>query len=165
MKCYHLLLTALSLSLVGLITSSQATNPANSSRAEAQQNPSSDVPLNQSPSGIPSSNLTQLFSRIWRVTSASTTPAPGSIHVFLPNGTLLSTSCVETYGIYTWRIYKNAPRVLRVTENGQLAYTATILKLTDTKLRLRKNLVLSNEIEEVTLTAVQKEFVCPDLRK
>jgi hypothetical protein len=108
-------------------------------------------------------NLTQLFSRIWRVTDAPAQPAPGSLFIFLPNGTLLETSCVETYRIATWTIDKSAPTVLRVMEDGQLAFTAAITELTDTTLKLQNTLVRSNEQQTVTLTAVEEEFVCPDL--
>jgi hypothetical protein len=110
-------------------------------------------------------DLTQLFSRVWRVTQAPTQPASGSIFIFLPNGTLLQTSCTETYRIATWTIDKASPRVLRVVEDGQLVYTASIEQLTDTTVRLQRSLVPSNEKQTVTLTAVQQEFVCPDLPK
>ena len=112
-------------------------------------------------------DLTQLFSRIWRFTDSNrpSTPPLSSIYIFLPNGTLLETSCAETYRIATWTIDKQAPLVLRVVEDGQLAFTATISELTDTTLRLQQILVRNNEKRELTLTAVEKEFVCPDFRK
>ncbi len=112
-------------------------------------------------------DLTQLFSRIWRFTDSNppSNPPLNSIYIFLPNGTLLETSCTETYRIATWTIDKQAPLVLRVVEDGQLAFTATIAELTDTRLRLQQILVRSNEKRELTLTAVEKEVVCPDFRK
>ena len=110
---------------------------------------------------IPKESSPKLFSRIWRVTSSQS--APGSIYVFLPNGTLLETSCVETYRIATWTMDKAAPHVFQVVEGGRPAFTATITELTDTTLRLREALARSNEERNVTLTAVEQEFVCPDL--
>jgi|GEM_PF-773482 hypothetical protein len=110
-----------------------------------------------------SGSLTQLFSRVWRVTKAPSQPASGSIYAFLPNGTLIQTSCTEPYRIASWTIDKAAPRTLRVVEDRQLAYTATIAQLTDTTLQLQQTLVRSNEKRAITLTAVQQEFVCPDL--
>jgi hypothetical protein len=110
-------------------------------------------------------DLTSLFSRPWRVTAAPSEPALGSINIFLPNGTMLQTSCVETYMISSWTIDKARPQVLQVSENGQAAYTAEILELTDTTLRLRKTLLPSNETQEVTLTAVEDQFTCPDLSR
>ena len=50
-----------------------------------------------------------------------------------------------------------------MSENGELAYTAKILELTNTTLRLRKRLIRSNETQDVTFTAIEEEFVCPDL--
>lgn len=90
-------------------------------------------------------------------------PAPGSIYVFLANGTFLQTSCVETYALSGWTIDKDAPNVLRVSENGQVALTAEILELTNTTLRLRQTLVRSGDTQEVTLSALEDEFICPDL--
>ena len=128
-----------------------------------------NVPAAAAPSSksktVASTSLSQLFSRIWSVEKAPSQPALGSIYVFLPNGTLLETSCGETYRIATWTIDKKAPRVLRVVEDGQLAFTATITNLTDTDLRLQQHLTRVNETRELTLKAIAKEFVCPDLRR
>ena len=110
-------------------------------------------------------SLAPLFSRVWRITKAPTPPAPGSIYVFLPNGTLLETSCVETYRIAAWTIDKNSPRELRVVEDRQPAFTAQIEELTDTTLRLQKRLTRNKETQDVTLSAVEGEFVCPDMPK
>ena len=53
-----------------------------------------------------------------------------------------------------------------MTEDGRLAFTASILSLTSHDLRLRQTLAFGNhEIHEVTLTAIDKEFVCPDMPK
>ena len=58
------------------------------------------------------------------------------------------------------------PGTLEVTEDGRLAFTATILSLTSHDLRLRQTLAFGNhEVREVTLTAIDKEFVCPDMPK
>jgi hypothetical protein len=83
----------------------------------------------------------------------------------LPNGTLIEASCVTTYRIGTWTIDKETPNVLQVVEDGELAYTATIVELTNTTLRLQQNVVRINEIKDITLTAIEEEFVCPDLPK
>ncbi|MBW4420528.1 MAG: hypothetical protein KME13_15045 [Myxacorys californica WJT36-NPBG1] len=171
----HLRFSALSVLLMGLIACSQSpsaesSQPSTSVAASpiaGSSKPASSVPASPAASSKASSNgdLTQLFSRVWRVTKAPSTPASGSIYTFLPNGTLLQTSCVEPYRISTWTIDKNAPRVLRVVEDGQLAFTATISQLSDTTLQLQQTLVRSNEKRAITLSAVQQEFVCPDLPK
>jgi hypothetical protein len=110
-------------------------------------------------------DLTQLFSHIWQVTDTLSKPAPGSIYVFLANGTLLQTSCAETYRIARWSIDKSDPSVLRVVEDGQLAFTASITELTSQTLKFRQKLARGNETRSVTLKAVEREFVCPDLPK
>lgn len=166
------LLPGLSLLLIGLSVCSASSHAGNSALPTAvsaspttsakPQSPSTPVAtaLTQASS---SADLTQLFSRIWRVTKATTAPASGSIYVFLPNGTLLQTSCREPYRIATWKVDKAAPRLLRVTEDGRQAFTARITRLTTTTLQIQRSLDRSNENQALTLTAVEQEFVCPDL--
>ena len=99
------------------------------------------------------------------MTKSPSPPAPGAIYIFLANGILLETSCVETYRIATWTIDKNDAGVLRVSEDGQPAFNATIVELTGTTLRLQQELIRSHEKKDLTLTAVAQESVCPDLPK
>jgi hypothetical protein len=107
--------------------------------------------------------LSLLFSRIWRVSKSPSPPAPGPST--FSNGTLLETSCVETYRIAIWTVDKKAPGILRIVEDGQLTFTATIAELTDTTLRMQQDLVRSHEKKDLTLKAVEQESVCPDLPK
>ncbi|HEY9641528.1 MAG TPA: hypothetical protein V6C57_13655 [Coleofasciculaceae cyanobacterium] len=160
MSQYPLKLSVLSLLLASLIACSQPP------KAENSQLPTVSPVSAATPVEMPSDgDLTQLFSRIWRVTTAPSQPVSGSIYIFLPNGTLLETSCAEPYRIATWTIDKNAPRVLQVVEDGQPAFAATIAELSATTLKLQQTLVRSNEKRDLTLTAVEQEFVCPDLPK
>ncbi len=125
-------------------------------------------PLAQTPSSAPSaaSDLTPLFANIWRITSATPYPNSGSIYIFLRNGTLLETSCVETYRIATWKTDSKNPGTIEVSEDGRLAFTASVLSINSHDLRLRQTLAFgSHEVREVTLTAIDKEFVCPDMPK
>jgi hypothetical protein len=110
-------------------------------------------------------SLSSLLNHIWRVTKSPAQPAAGSIYIFVANGTLLETSCVETYRIAAWTIDKSSPQELRVVEDRQLAFTANITKLTNTTLRLQQHLVRRKETRDLTLTAVEGELVCPDLSK
>ena len=112
---------------------------------------------------LPADHLTHLFSRPWQF-SAGEHPA-GAMYIFLPNGTLLETSCVETYRIATWAADKSNPKILRITEDGRLAFTATITSLSDTRLELQQTLAHGGEKHTLTLKAVNSEFVCPDLNR
>lgn len=162
---HHRLFPVLGLLFAGLIAC-QSTDTGNSVNSEQQEAISvATSPQSTSAQTTSGRDLTQLFSRVWRVTAAPSAPAAGSIYIFLPNGTLLQTSCVETYAIFPWVINKETPNVLQVSENGELAYRAEILELTGVTLRLQKRLVRTNETQEVTLTAVEEEFICPDLPK
>lgn len=159
MNTRYLQLPALSLLLVGLIACSQRSD------ANTPQ-PSPNIAI--SPTATPettSNDLSQLFSHIWRITNAPSQTPSGSIYIFLANGTLLETSCGEPYRIATWTIDKESPRVLRVVEDGELAFTATIAELTSSTLQLQQTLVRSNEKKNLALTAIEQEFVCPDLPK
>ncbi|MBD2090046.1 hypothetical protein H6F67_09295 [Microcoleus sp. FACHB-1515] len=158
------LLLVLSVLVAGLIGCTQSVSPtSNNTVAQSTTSPTPTTAQTTPSQTAADADLTILFSKIWRVTDASSNPASNTIYVFLPNGTLLQTSCTETYGIYGWTVDKETPRVLQVSENGSPAYTAEIVELTNTSLRLNRRLLRTNESEEVTLTPVEEEFVCPDL--
>lgn len=121
---------------------------------------------NQPTTAIRDTDLSRLIGRIWLISDDPFGSASGSIYVFLPNGTLLETSCVETYRIATWSADKSEPGTLHVTEDNRPAFTAKLGKATDKTLGLQKTLLLGNrETRDLTLTAIDKEFFCPDIRK
>ncbi|MCU0566577.1 MAG: hypothetical protein MUF49_08265 [Oculatellaceae cyanobacterium Prado106] len=163
----YLQLFTIILLLSGLMACSQFLgtdrSPSQTPIATSPTTPAATPTATPSAAPTANTNLTQLFSRIWRVTAAPSQSPSGSIYIFLANGTLLQTSCTETYRIATWTIDREAPLVLRVVEDGQLAFTAAIADLSDTTLRLQQTLVQSNEQRDIVLEAVEEEFVCPDL--
>jgi hypothetical protein len=103
----------------------------------------------------PASDL--LVNKVWRVTSPNR--APGTFFAFLANGTLIMTSCVETYRLATWRA--EAPTRLEITEDPTVTYGADVLTLDETRLNLRLN--LKSEQVNLELATPQVPFVCPDL--
>jgi hypothetical protein len=123
------------------------------------------VPTSPDAPAKPATGADPLFRRAWRVTKAPAPPAPGSIYIFLPNGTLLETSCGEPYRVALWTRDAKDPHTLYVVENQLPAFTATIPELNDTTLRLQQKLPRSNETRDLTLSGVDQEFVCPDLPK
>jgi hypothetical protein len=136
-----------------------ACSPKPAPQAEQTQ-ASSEVP-----SSTAASATNALVGKIWRI-SASPAPAPGSIFVFLPNGTLLETSCVETYRVAQWTRDPVAAQNIRVIEDGRLAFTAVIAATTDHTIKLNQTLSAgSKETRELILTALEGESVCPDLPK
>jgi heat shock protein HslJ len=116
-------------------------------------------------SAAPVPKIDALSNRIWRFADADSTSAPGSIYIFLSNGTLLQTSCGETYRVAKWKVDKQSPSLLRVTEDGQLAFTAIIKEVTADSLQMQQNLVRSKETRNVRMQAVNQEYVCPDQTK
>ncbi|NOT27581.1 MAG: hypothetical protein HOP16_15960 [Acidobacteria bacterium] len=103
----------------------------------------------------PASRL--LVNKVWRVTSPNR--APGTFYAFLSNGTLIMTSCVETYRLATW--IAETPTRLEITEDTTVRYSADVLTLDETRLNLRLN--LKNEQVNLELATPQVPFVCPDL--
>ncbi len=128
---------------------------------------SAEVLLAQTPKSQSSPTwVDPLFASIWRITSATPYPHSGSIYVFLRNGTLLETSCVETYRVATWKADPKKPGTFEITEDGRLAFTASIVSVTSRALKIKQTLALGDrETREVTFEAVNKEFVCPDMPK
>jgi hypothetical protein len=60
---------------------------------------------------------------------------------------------------------KQQAKLLRVLEDRQLAFTANIAELSDSTLHLQKQLARSKETQEVRYSAIEGEFVCPDMPK
>ena len=99
-----------------------------------------------------------LVNTVWRITSPEGRP-PGSFYLFLPNGTLVMTSCVETYRLATWR--SETTDRLTIVEDTAVGYTADIQALSGDSLSLRLN--LRSEQIDLTFEPARAPFVCPDL--
>lgn len=118
------------------------------------------------PDAASSEAANPLLGRIWRVPESPYGAAAGSIYVFLPNGTLLETSCVETYRVATWTPDKTDSRTVHVVEDQRPAFDATVVQSSVGSIQLKQTLAMGNrETRELTLAAVDREFVCPDLKK
>ena len=113
----------------------------------------------------PGAALNSLFGSVWTVTKAPSPPAHGAIYIFLPNGTLFTTSCLETYRVSTWTEDPQSPGALRIVEDGQFVSTLQVDQLTSKTLRITETLTRSKTKRSLTLNAIEKEFVCPDLPK
>jgi hypothetical protein len=118
------------------------------------------APTNESQ--VQPATTTQLVGHIWRVEQ----PASGflgTIYIFVADGTLLETSCKETYRIAKWSSDANSAQSIQVIEDAQPAFTGTILEQSATGIRLQRRM-RHGETDELKLSAVAGEFVCPDLR-
>jgi hypothetical protein len=140
------------------------SRPAGGGSAAVESTPptGSTLPVAAATAGAPSPLVAQLAGHIWRVTG-SASPIPGAIYIFVPNGTLLETSCKETYRIATWSADAQSPETFQVVEDGSPAFTGKILESTANTLRLQRRLN-RGETDELKLVAVTGEAVCPDLR-
>jgi len=100
----------------------------------------------------------RLMNRVWRVDRPAGR-APGSFYVFLADGTLLMSSCVETYRLATWRVAGDDRLV--VTEDPAVSYGVRVLAVGEREARLRLELV--RETVDLELRAATAPFVCPGL--
>jgi hypothetical protein len=94
--------------------------------------------------------------KVWLATDPST--APGTLRLFLPNGTLLMDSCGETYRLAEWRTV--GERRLEWTEDTA-RIAAEITRLTDDELQLR--LQLRGEAKDEAFRVAKAPMVCPDM--
>lgn len=85
---------------------------------------------------------------------------PGSLRAFLSDGTLIMTSCVETYRLAPWRWVSGARLVW--DEDGQ-AVNAEVLVVSKESLGLAIELA-DGTTDSRTFEAAQSPVVCPDLR-
>jgi hypothetical protein len=90
----------------------------------------------------------------WRADPAS---APGSIQIFLDDGTLISDSCFETYRLSSWR--EDGDQLVW-TEDG-VDIRARIASLDPGELVLR--VLLPGGEEEQRFAAATVPYVCPDM--
>lgn len=100
---------------------------------------------------------TSLTERVWQRTD--TPDLPGSMQLFLSDGTLLSTSCWEGYRLSSWRM--TGEDTLSWDEDG-ITIPATIVEIDEVSLVLDLTLV-SGEILTQTFEVAPVPFVCPDM--
>lgn len=96
----------------------------------------------------------RFIGKIW----VSTTPghSRGTLMIFLPNRTLLMTSCFETYRISKWGV---AGDRIRWIEDA-IPIEAVISLASDNDLRLQ----LAGQDKVQTYVAATEPYVCPDMR-
>jgi hypothetical protein len=91
--------------------------------------------------------------------STDSSAAPGTLRIFLPDGTLLMDSCLETYRLAKWRAIDD--RHIEWQEDTA-RIEAEITQATADQLQLRLRLV--SEVKEENYRLAQVPFVCPDAR-
>jgi hypothetical protein len=94
---------------------------------------------------------------IWISTDPSA--APGTLRIFLPDGTLVMDSCVETYRLARWRAIDDR-RIEWQEDTARIL--AEIAQVTSDQLQLRLHLV--SEIKEENYRLAPVPFLCPDAR-
>lgn len=98
-----------------------------------------------------------LRDRVWIEQSAGA--APGSFRAFLSDGTLVMTSCVETYRLAPWRWVSDGRIVWE--EDGR-NINAEVAVVSDDTLALAIE-IADGIIQTRTFKAAESPIVCPDL--
>jgi len=100
-----------------------------------------------------------LLNRVW-VRSEDASGLPGSMQIFLPDGTLVSDSCWETYRLSRWQQVSDTE--ISWEEDGMTIHAA-IAALSPTELVLA--LKLGSEVAEQHFVPAAVPYVCPDMPK
>lgn len=100
---------------------------------------------------------TWFVGRTW--VSTDPAAAPGTLRIFLADGTLLMDSCGETYRLATWRTLGRGR--IAWTEDG-VRIAADVSRPSAGELRLR--LHLRSEVKDERYRLATVPFVCPDAR-
>ena len=98
-----------------------------------------------------------LVGQIWTATHAGA--APGSLKVFLADGTLVMTSCVETYRLSRWS--RVSPQRIAWEEDGAKIEAEAATQGPD---RLELRLLLRGGVRTETYTSAGVPFTCPPMR-
>ncbi len=104
------------------------------------------------------SALSGFTDRVWSRTEDG--GLPGSMKVFLSDGTLIEDSCWETHRLSPWRIVSET--AVSWNEDG-IDIDATIVSLTEAELVLR--LRLADGAVEERYEAATVPYLCPDIPK
>jgi hypothetical protein len=114
-------------------------------------------------SGNPSTRVAErarvtnlLVGKVWL--RAEPTSAPGTMRIFLANGTLVMDSCWETYRLVSWRSVSES--VLEWKEDASVI-EARVASVSDAELSLQ--LKLQSETVEERYRRALVPYTCPDL--
>ena len=94
--------------------------------------------------------------KTWMSTDPSA--APGTLRIFLPDGTLVMDSCGETYRLARWRALDER-RIEWQEDSARIE--AEVTQVSSDRLQLRVHL---RELKEENYRLAPVPFVCPDAR-
>ena len=114
-------------------------------------------PADQEPRAASREAQPPFVGKTWLSTDPSA--APGTLRIFLPDGTLVMDSCGETYRLARWRSIDER-RVEWQEDTARIE--AEVAQAGADQLQLRLHLV--SETKEETYRLAPVPFVCPDAR-
>ena len=96
--------------------------------------------------------------QVWIATDSSA--APGTLRIFLPDGTLVMDSCGETYRLVRWESL-DGDRIAWLEDVSRIE--ADIARGTSDELRLRLRLA-GGEVKDENYRLARVPYTCPDVR-
>jgi len=108
------------------------------------------------PAGGEASAAPPFVGKVWAGQDAQA--PPGTLRIFLPDGTLVMDSCFETYRLAEWQMAPGG-RLVIVEEGVEIP--AEILSASSAELKLR--LTLRDGAKEETYRPAPVPYVCPDM--
>ena len=128
------------------------------SGVDALDTSESGSPVDRPQSATPSRDGQPAFvGKVWISTDSAA--ALGTLRIFLPDGTMVMDSCVETYRLARWASIDDG-RIASQEDGGGSKRRLSEFTSDELKLRLR----LVNEIKEEHYRLAQVPYVCPDMR-
>jgi uncharacterized lipoprotein YbaY len=121
--------------------------------AAACRSPSADQEARTASPGAPPT----FVGKTWMSTDPSA--APGTLRIFLPDGTLVMDSCGETYRLARWRAIDDR-RIEWQEDSARIE--AEVTQVGSEQLQLRMQMV--RELREENYRLASVPFVCPDAR-
>ena len=121
--------------------------------AAACRSPSADQEARTASPGAPPT----FVGKTWMSTDPSA--APGTLRIFLPDGTLVMDSCGETYRLARWRAVDER-RIEWHEDSARIE--AEVTRVGSEQLQLRMHLV--RELKEENYRLAPVPFLCPDSR-
>ncbi|MCB4767224.1 hypothetical protein LGR54_01265 [Ancylobacter sp. Lp-2] len=100
-----------------------------------------------------------LVGRVW-VEAKPASGLPGTMLVFLPDGTLIMDSCWETYALRRWT--RTAPDAIAWDEDGA-TIAAKVASVSPTQLTLKVR--TGKDTVEHRYAVAKVPYVCPDMKR
>jgi hypothetical protein len=117
------------------------------------------IPAVASPAENADTNVGTWVNKAWWMRVPQGAHPIGAMYIFLSDGSLLMTSCRETYRLATWRPASRGR--ITIEEDAAVRYDAIVEEVNPRELHVR--LILKDEELKYALEPAPVPYVCPDM--